>query len=158
MNEVLHDVLSGINIQEWNQNTKLVIGNMLPAHGDKNLLKQVFFNLIANAVKYSRTKENPLIEVGSYGAETENVYFVKDNGVGFSMEYYDKLFKVFQRMHSAAEFEGVGVGLAIVHRIITKHGGRVWAEAKVNEGATFSFTLPLTSTPETLPAPPLLQV
>jgi PAS domain S-box-containing protein len=143
MNALVQDVLSGINIHEWNSNTKLSVGNMLPATGDEILIKQVFFNLISNSVKYSRTKENPLIEIGSHAGESENIYFVKDNGVGFSMEYYDKLFVAFQRMHSAEQFEGTGVGLAIVHRIIMKHGGRVWAEAVENEGATFYFTLPV---------------
>lgn len=147
MNALLQDVLSGINIHEWNKNTKLETGNMLPAYCDETLLKQVFFNLVSNSVKYSRTKENPIIEIGSYAGEKENIYFVKDNGVGFSMEYYPKLFQAFQRMHSAQEFEGTGVGLAIVQRIIVKHGGRVWAEAEVNKGASFYFSLPAAEQP-----------
>jgi light-regulated signal transduction histidine kinase (bacteriophytochrome) len=142
MDALLKEVLEGINIHVGNCNTQVISGNMLPAYGDANLLKQVLFNLISNSVKYSRTKEKPVIEIGSYAGEKENTYFVRDNGVGFSMEYYDKLFKVFQRLHSASEFEGVGVGLAIVQRIVVRHGGKVWAEAKEGEGATFSFTLP----------------
>lgn len=152
MNALLTDVLTGINIHEWNENTRLVVGNMLPATCDEILLKQVLFNLISNSVKYSRTKENPVIEIGSYAGENENTYFVKDNGVGFSMEYYGKLFQAFQRMHSAQEFEGTGVGLAIVQRIIVKHGGRVWAEAEVDKGASFYFTLPMSQQPATAEA------
>jgi light-regulated signal transduction histidine kinase (bacteriophytochrome) len=142
MNQLLRDVQSSINTHEWNAETQLVTGNMLPAYGDPDLIKQVLFNLLSNAVKYSRNKEKPLIEVGSYSSGIENTYFVKDNGAGFDMKYYDKMFKVFQRMHSASEFEGVGVGLAIVARIVMKHKGRVWAESKVGEGAQFYFTLP----------------
>jgi light-regulated signal transduction histidine kinase (bacteriophytochrome) len=147
MNELVREVLDGIDIHERNENTELIVGDLLPANGDRNLLKQVFVNLISNAVKYSSKKEKPMIQIGSYASENqqENVYFVKDNGVGFDMKYYDKLFKVFQRIHSAEDFEGVGIGLAIVQRVVMKHGGKVWAEATENVGATFSFTLPVVS-------------
>jgi light-regulated signal transduction histidine kinase (bacteriophytochrome) len=102
----------------------------------------VFINLISNAIKFSRKNDLPVIEIGSYSEENENVYYVKDNGVGFDMQYYDKLFKVFQRLHGQEEFEGTGIGLAIINKIVTKHGGRVWAESKINEGAVFYFSLP----------------
>ncbi|HSC05755.1 MAG TPA: cache domain-containing protein [Steroidobacteraceae bacterium] len=112
------------------------------AHGDAVLLKQAWANLIANAVKFSSKRERPTIEVsgGEHGAET--VYCVKDNGVGFDMRFYDKLFGVFQRLHHADEFPGTGVGLAIVQRVVSRHGGRVWAEGKVGEGAAFYFSIP----------------
>jgi signal transduction histidine kinase len=125
------------------QKSEVVINPILNAKGDSSMLKQVFTNLISNAIKYSRKKENPRIEVGSWEEDERMVFYVKDNGAGFNMDYYDKLFGVFQRLHSATEFEGTGVGLALVNRIITKHGGKVWAEGKVGEGATFYFSLPV---------------
>lgn len=120
----------------------LEIKQIPPAHGDRALLRQVFVNLLSNAAKYSKQAERPAIEVGGRGENGENIYYVKDNGVGFDMKYVNKLFGVFQRLHSVEEFEGTGVGLAIVQRIIQRHGGRVWAEGRLNEGATFYFALP----------------
>jgi signal transduction histidine kinase len=111
-------------------------------HGDRGLLRQVWVNLIANAVKYSSKAAQPLIHVSGRQVGAENHYSVKDNGVGFNMEYADKLFGVFQRLHRADEFGGTGVGLAIVQRVVTRHGGRVWADGKVDQGAVFSFALP----------------
>jgi PAS domain S-box-containing protein len=109
---------------------------------DSHLISQVWSNLISNAIKYSSTKENPSVEIGSEKNGSEIIYYVKDNGVGFDMRYADKLFGVFQRLHGISEFEGTGVGLAIVQRIISKHNGKVWAEGEVDKGATFFFTLP----------------
>jgi PAS domain S-box-containing protein len=123
-------------------NVQVDLKPMLPAHGDPILLSQVFVNLISNAFKYSSKSTRPAIEIGSFEKEDENVYYVKDNGAGFDMTYGHKLFGVFQRLHSNAEFEGTGVGLAIVQRIVVKHGGRVWAEGKLGEGAVFYFSLP----------------
>ncbi len=118
------------------------IENLEPAECDSGLLRQVWINFISNAIKYSREKEKPVIEINSSKIAHEIVYSIKDNGVGFDMKYADKLFGVFQRLHRIDEFEGTGVGLAVVQRIVNKHGGRVWADAEVNKGATFYFSLP----------------
>ena len=113
-----------------------------PARGDRGLLRQVWMNLIANAVKYSSKTTQPVIQISGRPVGAENHYSVRDNGVGFNMQYAGQLFRVFQRLHHADEFGGTGVGLAIVHRVVTRHGGRVWAEGQVDQGATFSFALP----------------
>ena len=122
---------------------ELVIGDLPDCDSDSALLEQVFVNLLGNAFKYSGKREGAHIVVGAEQNDAANppVFFVKDNGVGFDMQYVDKLFGVFQRLHRNQDFEGTGVGLAIVQRIVSRHGGRVWAEGKVNEGATFYFTL-----------------
>jgi PAS domain S-box-containing protein len=113
-----------------------------PARGDRGLLRQVWANLIANAVKYSSKAARPIIHISGRRVGAENHYCVRDNGVGFNMEYAEQLFRVFQRLHRTDEFSGTGVGLAIVHRVVTRHGGRVWAQGKVDHGAEFSFALP----------------
>ncbi|MDB6155389.1 MAG: domain S-box protein, partial [Chthoniobacteraceae bacterium] len=117
------------------------IGELPPCNGAIALLKQVWINLLSNALKYSQKRETAVIEAGCLVSTTENVYFVRDNGTGFDMRYADKLFGVFQRLHRAEEYEGTGVGLAIVQRIVHRHGGRVWAESQPGCGATFYFTL-----------------
>lgn len=118
------------------------VKNIEPLNCDINLMRLVFSNLISNAIKYSRKKEKPVVEIGSYPAEREMVYYVKDNGAGFDMQYADKLFDPFERLHTSSEFEGTGVGLAIVKRIVVKHGGSIWVHAEVEKGATFYFSLP----------------
>jgi PAS domain S-box-containing protein len=123
------------------QKIRCIIKPLPLAAGDASMIKQVFTNLLSNAIKFTRPREEALIEVGGSSADNENTYYVKDNGVGFDMRYADKLFGVFQRLHSQEEFEGTGVGLAIVQRVVHRHDGRAWAESKVGEGATFYFTL-----------------
>jgi signal transduction histidine kinase len=113
-----------------------------PARGDRGLLRQVMSNLLQNAAKFTRARANGRIEVGSRPDRGQTLYYVKDNGAGFDARYADKLFGVFQRLHSTEQFDGTGVGLAIVKRIVQRHGGRVWAEGAVNQGATFYFSLP----------------
>lgn len=122
---------------------RLSIKILPPAMADPHLMRQVFVNLLSNAIKFTRKRDTARIEVGSFPSDGENTYYVKDNGVGFDIADAEKLFGVFQRLHSADEYEGTGVGLAIVQRIITRHGGRVWAESKLDEGAVFYFTLPV---------------
>ncbi len=117
------------------------IGKMPVVAGDASMLKQVFINLISNAVKYTRLKEEAVIEIGVELKEDENIFYIKDNGAGFDMKYADKLFGVFQRLHSESQFEGTGIGLANVKRIINRHGGKVWATGEINNGASFYFTL-----------------
>lgn len=117
------------------------IAELPHAIADNMLIKQVLLNLISNAVKYTGRKEQAIITIGSEKINDETVYFIRDNGAGFDMQYADKLFGVFQRLHSQKEFEGNGIGLAIVEKIVSRHGGRIWADAKINEGATFYFSL-----------------
>lgn len=121
------------------------VAELPQASGDRSMIAQVLENLLANAIKFSGKVEKPIIEIGSIPEEKDNVYFVRDNGIGLDMKYVDAIFGVFQRLHNSEEFEGTGVGLAIVEQIVTKHGGRVWAEGELGEGATFYFSLPKAS-------------
>ena len=121
---------------------EITVGDLPPTTGDPALLLQVWVNLLSNAIKYTAPRAVTKIWIGGRQEAGEVVYFIKDNGVGFDMKYADKLFEVFQRLHSPAEFDGTGIGLSLVQRIVHRHGGRVWAEGKINEGATFYFALP----------------
>jgi light-regulated signal transduction histidine kinase (bacteriophytochrome) len=124
------------------RNIEVTIEHLPPIHGDITLIRQVLTNLLSNAVKFTRAKDLALITVGGLSEKSENVYYVKDNGVGFDAAHADKLFGVFQRMHGEGEFEGIGIGLSIVERIVRRHGGRVWAEGRPHEGAAFYFSMP----------------
>jgi len=142
MDKLASEVWGDIRQEHPERELEVEITEMLPGYGDRNLIRQVLFNLLSNAVKFTKNRKPGIIEISCYQDDHQVVYGLKDNGAGFSMAYYDKLFGVFQRLHGPEEYEGTGVGLAIVQRIISRHGGRVWAEGKVNEGATFYFTLP----------------
>jgi len=138
----VRDALSELESDHTGRALELRVGELPACHGDPALLKQVWLNLLSNALKYSKNRVPAVIEVGSTLELGEVVYFVRDNGTGFDMRYANKLFGVFQRLHRQEEFAGTGVGLAIVHRIVNRHGGRIWANALPDQGATFSFTLP----------------
>lgn len=122
--------------------TTFHIDTLVTCNGDSNMLRQVWYNLLQNAIKYTAYTQNPHIEVGFIDQPDHHVYFVKDNGVGFDMKYAGKLFGVFQRLHRQDEFEGTGLGLALVKRIISKHGGNIWCQAAVGQGASFFFSIP----------------
>lgn len=126
---------------EMKEKVNLKVQELPKVEGDMSLLKQVAVNLVSNAIKYSSKEETVRVEVGYQNREQQTTYYVHDNGVGFDMKYSDKLFGVFERLHSSAEFEGTGVGLSLVHRIIDRHGGKIWADSKKGEGATFFFKL-----------------
>ncbi len=143
MEQMARNVAAELRTSVADSKLQLEIDALPSAKGDAAMLRQVFVNLLSNAIKFSSKCETPRIKVGGYNEGNEAIYYVQDNGVGFDMQYANKLFGVFQRLHSMEEFEGTGIGLAIVKRIITRHGGRVWAEGKVNEGATIYFALPI---------------
>jgi light-regulated signal transduction histidine kinase (bacteriophytochrome) len=138
---LVRDVIDDLKKQQEGRAIDLQVGDLPGCAGDPALLKQVWVNLISNALKYTRKRTPAIIEIGCRQEKGENVYFIRDNGAGFDMRYCDKLFGVFQRLHRAEDYEGTGVGLAIVQRVIHRHGGRVWADAAVERGATFFFTL-----------------
>jgi signal transduction histidine kinase len=146
MDELVKEAINNLESETTDRDIEWKIEPLPALEGDKNLLRQVFINLISNALKYSSKETKAKIEIGTIFAGRGPVYFVRDNGAGFNMKYVDKLFGIFQRLHRSSEFEGIGIGLANVKRIVTKHEGRVWAEGKINEGAT--FYLDFNKTPE----------
>jgi signal transduction histidine kinase len=139
---LVREVLAELRVAEDHPEAAVVLGELPPSWGDRSLLKQVWTNLVSNAVKYSSGRPAPRVEIAGSEAGDAAVYRVSDNGAGFDMRYYDKLFGVFQRLHAEKEFPGTGVGLAIVQRVVTRHGGRAWAEGRPGEGAEFFFSLP----------------
>ena len=142
MRELANKAYSQLSRDLGDRKVEFRLGSLPTAVGDRSLFEQVWVNLLSNAVKFSSKKEAATIEVGAISEEREHVYFVRDNGAGFDPRYGKNLFGVFQRLHGNDEFPGTGVGLALVHRIVTRHGGRIWADSKLGEGATFHFTVP----------------
>ncbi|RZJ33030.1 MAG: two-component sensor histidine kinase [Flavobacterium sp.] len=142
MNALVSSVIVDLITNEDNAAPVFDIKDLAPANGDQSLIKQVWINLISNAIKYSKYKPEIKIKITSAAEKDSVVYCVQDWGAGFDMEYYDKLFGVFQRLHSQEEFEGTGIGLAIVQKIISRHNGEVWADSKLNVGSRFKFSLP----------------
>lgn len=142
MAAMVKDICADLKKTESERNIAFELKELPAAIADPLLIKQVWFNLLSNAVKYTGKKETAKVEVGSYSKDGQVCYFVKDNGSGFDMKYYDKLFGIFQRLHAQSDFKGHGVGLTLVERIVSRHGGKVWAEGIAGEGATFYFSLP----------------
>jgi PAS domain S-box-containing protein len=138
---LVREVIADLAPQREGRQIEIRTNDLPPCQGDRALLKQVWVNLLSNAVKYTRKSERAVVEIGCVRKNNENVYSIRDNGTGFDMKYAHKLFGVFQRLHRAEDYEGTGVGLAIVQRVIHRHGGRIWAEAALEQGATFYFTL-----------------
>ena len=142
MTELVQMVWNDLYVKDGTRNVEFILKPLPDTLAERAMMQQVWINLISNALKYTRNNQQTTIEISGEQKDGEIIYSVKDNGSGFDMQFYDKLFGVFQRLHSQEEFEGTGVGLAIVERIISKHGGKIWAEGKVNEGAVFYFSLP----------------
>ena len=141
LNSLIDEVVTGLKPEIKGREVEWRIAELPRVKCDPALMKQVLFNLVSNALKFSRTRQPAIIEIGHTTVDGEPVIFIRDNGVGFSMEYVDKLFGLFQRLHRQQDFEGTGVGLAIVQQIMNRHSGRVWAEAELNKGATFYLSL-----------------
>lgn len=142
MKHLAKTISKELKLIEPQRKIQIIIKQIPPAYGDITMIRAVLVNLLSNSIKYTRGRETATIEVGGSSEEKVNTYYVKDNGVGFDMKYQDKLFEVFQRLHRQEDFEGTGIGLANVEKIIHRHRGTVWAEGKVNGGATFYFTIP----------------
>jgi signal transduction histidine kinase len=145
VNDLINQILRDSESVIGDRQIEFIIADLPNCEADMSLLTQVWINLISNAIKYTNKTENARIEISCQVINRINTYFIRDNGAGFDMQYADKLFGVFQRMHLERDFEGTGIGLAIVQRIVQRHGGQIWAEAAVNQGATFYFTIPTVS-------------
>jgi two-component system, sensor histidine kinase and response regulator len=143
LDAIARKVIDELQLRETGRTVEWHLGSLPECHGDASLLQQVLTNLLSNAFKFTRHRNPAIIEVGCSEIDGAAVLFVRDNGAGFDMRYVGKLFGVFQRLHSASDFEGTGVGLSIVQRIVQRHGGRIWAQSEPDRGATFFFTLPL---------------
>jgi light-regulated signal transduction histidine kinase (bacteriophytochrome) len=137
----VREALDELRSEQEKRSVEIRIGDLPVCYADPVLLKQVYVNLISNALKFTRKREKALIEIGSSWKDGQSVYFVQDNGVGFDMQYADSVFGVFQRLNNSDEYEGTGVGLAIVQRIIQRHGGKIWVDSAIDRGTTFFFTL-----------------
>jgi len=142
MHSLVEDVWEELLAGNRDRSMEMIINDLPPVSGDRVLLRQVLSNLLGNAIKFTSKRDHAVIEVSGSVSDGFNTYCIKDNGVGFDMRYYDKLFEIFRRLHSTKEYEGTGVGLAIVKKIVERHGGTIWAEGEPGEGATFCFTLP----------------
>jgi light-regulated signal transduction histidine kinase (bacteriophytochrome) len=142
MEQLVTSVFHQLSTPDSRERIDFRIGPLPDTLSDVTLIREVWLNLISNAIKFSSLRERAVIEVGSKKDGEKIVYLIRDNGAGFDMRYADKLFTIFWRMHSEKEFEGTGIGLAIVQRLIHRHGGEVWAESEVDKGTTFYFTLP----------------
>jgi light-regulated signal transduction histidine kinase (bacteriophytochrome) len=142
MKVLVEDIWKELQAGNPDRDIELKINGLPLAAGDRMMMRQVVSNLLGNAVKFTRGRKNAIIEISGSNSGGFNTYCFKDNGAGFDMLYYDKLFEIFSRLHSRKDFEGTGVGLAIVKKIIERHGGKIWAESKPGAGSIFCFTLP----------------
>jgi len=142
MEAIARAVYKDLEAARAGRSIEFKLGPLPKVHADPGMMERIFTNLLDNAIKYSAPTQHAIIEVEGYVGNGEAVYLVRDNGVGFDMRFVGKLFGVFQRLHRPSEFSGTGIGLSIVKRIVTRHGGRVWAEGKLNHGTTIGFSLP----------------
>jgi len=139
---IVNQVIKTFNEELANRNVEIILSELPNVKGDETLITQVWVNLISNALKYTRNEDKAIIDIGGQTYTDKTIFYIKDNGVGFDMKYVDKLFGVFQRLHKARDFEGIGIGLANVNRIVVRHGGKCWAESELGKGAAFFFSIP----------------
>jgi len=139
---IVNQVIKTFDEEMANRNVEIILSELPNVKGDETLITQVWVNLISNALKYTRNEDKAIIDIGGQTYTDKTIFYIKDNGVGFDMKYVDKLFGVFQRLHKARDFEGIGIGLANVNRIVVRHGGKCWAESELGKGAAFFFSIP----------------